>query len=66
MIFKKINCYQWLSTCSKYGIVKVCINDAETKFKYDLCEVHEEYGCLEFSAFDTYDLLRDAKWAGVK
>jgi len=58
---KKIKSYQWLSDCGKFGIEKVCVNDAETKFKYNVCDVYEEYGGLTFSSFETCELLRDAK-----
>lgn len=63
MNYKKIKNFQWLSSCGKFGIEKVAINDAETKFNYNLCEVSEQYDCLRFDAFDTYELLRDAKGA---
>ena len=52
---KKINNYQWLSNCGKFGIQKVCINDAETKFNYNVCDVYEcGYGFgLQFEPFET-------------
>ena len=61
MTFKKINNSQWLSDCNNYGIQKVAINDNATRFQYDLCEVNESYGCLQFEATETYDRLKDAK-----
>ena len=58
---KKIKSYQWISDCGKFGIEKICVNDAGTKFNYNVCEVFEEYGGLTFQAFETCELLRDAK-----
>tara|TARA_R110001606_G_C15052125_1_gene613668 strand:- start:380 stop:580 length:201 start_codon:yes stop_codon:yes gene_type:complete len=58
---KKIKSYQWLSECGKFGIEKVAVNDNETKFKYNVCEVFEQYGTKDFQAFETCELLRDAK-----
>jgi hypothetical protein len=58
---KKINSYQWLSDCGKFGIEKICINDAETKFNYNVCEVYDQWGTAHFEAFETCELLRDAK-----
>jgi len=60
---KKIKSDQWLSECGKFGIEKVCVNDAETKFNYNVCDVSEcGYGFgLQFEAFETCELLRDAK-----
>jgi hypothetical protein len=65
MKFKKINNTQWVTekklNSTQYGIEKVAINDEETKFRWLLCEVTEQYGCLQFDAFDTFYRLKDAK-----
>ena len=58
---KKINSYQWLSNCGKFGIEQIAINDNSTKFNYNVCEVVEEYETKAFKPFETCDLLRDAK-----